>query len=77
MDNSLECHKKALGIDRKIGIKEGEATDLSNIGLIFETHGEKERALKYFEDALKIFTEIGEQKGIEQTKENIKRLKGG
>jgi hypothetical protein len=32
--------------------------------------------LKYYEDALKIFTQIGAQREIEKVKENIKRLKG-
>jgi tetratricopeptide (TPR) repeat protein len=43
-----------LKIHREIGYKQGEASDLGNIGLIYKAKGDLARALKYLQDALKI-----------------------
>ncbi len=76
LNEAFRSFLSALKINKKLGRKKGIAVQINNIGTVFEAKREKEKALRYFEDALRIFTEIGEQKGIEQTKENIKRLKG-
>jgi len=71
----LEYEKKALEIDREIGNRNGEALDLNNIGSIYQSKGERKKALKYYKDALKIFIEIGAQKHTEKVKLNIQNLK--
>lgn len=57
-----------------MGLRLGEANALGNIGLIYKGKGEKEKALKHYENALKIFTEIGAKREIEITERNIQRL---
>ncbi|UCF04394.1 MAG: tetratricopeptide repeat protein, partial [bacterium] len=44
----------ALKIDQEIGYKQGEASDLGNIGLIYKARGELDEALKYLQDALEV-----------------------
>jgi tetratricopeptide (TPR) repeat protein len=63
-----------LKIKREIGYKQGEANSLGNIGLIYEAKGDLDQALKYLNEALKIFEEIGMTVQIEQTKRNIERI---
>ena len=54
LDNALKCHQDALKIDREIGYKQGEASDLGNIGLIYSDKGDLDKALKYLRDAIEI-----------------------
>jgi DNA repair protein RadC len=66
--------KTAEEIDKEIGYKEGEANQLDNIGVIYGTKGDLDQALKYYNEALKIFEEIGMTKQIGIVKGNIERI---
>ena len=55
----LELTKKVSGKDAL----EGKASALGNIGLIYLVKGELDNGLKYLEDALKIYREIGCRQG--------------
>lgn len=55
----LELTKKVVGKDAL----EGKAAALGNIGLIYSGKGELDKALKYFQDGLKIHREIGYRQG--------------
>ncbi len=63
MDKALKYYNDALKIDRGIGYKLGEASDLGNIGLIYKDKEELDKALKYYNDALKMHREIGYKLG--------------
>jgi len=43
-----------MKIHKEIGYKQGEASDLGNIGLIYRDKGDLDSALKYLQDAMKI-----------------------
>ena len=62
-DNALKYHQQALEIDKEIGYKQGEASDLGNIGLIYSDKGDADNALKYHQQALEIDKEIGYKQG--------------
>ena len=49
MKPSLNYYQEALKINRKIGYKEGVATNPGNIGLVYITLGQSEEALKYYQ----------------------------
>ena len=72
----IKYHEKALKINKEIGNRKDEALDLFNIGSTFMKRGERGKALRYYEDALEIFIQIGAQMEIEKIKAIIKRLKG-
>jgi tetratricopeptide (TPR) repeat protein len=50
----LKYLKDALEIHREIGYKQGEASGLGNIGLIYSDKGDLDNALKYLKDAKNI-----------------------
>ena len=52
-----EYTEKALAIQIEIGDKEGEAADYGNLGTVFTSHGEYDKAKKYLDCkcSLKIF----------------------
>ncbi|UCD62731.1 MAG: tetratricopeptide repeat protein, partial [Candidatus Zixiibacteriota bacterium] len=47
----------------EIGYRQGEASDLGNIGLIYKTKGEADEALEYLEQSLEIDREVGYRQG--------------
>lgn len=56
--------------------KISETLDLSNLGLMYHLKGNKDKALDYLNQALKIYKQIGAKKEIEETKRDIQMLKG-
>ena len=58
-DTALQYHQDALKIDREIGYKQGEASDLGNIGIIYSDKGEADTALQYLKDAIEILDRFG------------------
>jgi tetratricopeptide (TPR) repeat protein len=75
LDEALTQYEEAVKIHKDIGFREGEATALGNIGVIYQDKGDLDQALKYLNEALKIFEEIGMPEQIEIVKRNIKRIK--
>ena len=63
-DQALECHKRSLTLFEEIGIKQGIATSLFNIGVIHWRNGELDRALQSFEQSLVLREEIGNKHDI-------------
>ena len=63
-----------MKLDREIGNREGEANALGNIGNVYWVKGELDKALKHYQQALKIFEEIGAVEGIKSAKYNISKL---
>jgi tetratricopeptide (TPR) repeat protein len=62
-DLALDYLTQALTIDKEIGYRQGEATQLGNIGLIYYAMGEAEKTLDYHQQALTIDKEIGYRQG--------------
>ena len=58
-----EYLQKALVIKSEIGDREGEATTYGNLGTVFQSLGQYDKAKKYLQKALIIRTEIGDRKG--------------
>ncbi|KAL9986390.1 hypothetical protein ACROYT_G000533, partial [Oculina patagonica] len=57
-----ECFEKALAIKIKIGDRAGEASCYGNLGNVFQSLGEYNKAKEYYEKALGIIIETGERK---------------
>ena len=58
-----EYLQKALVIKSEIGDREGEATAYGNLGTVFHSLGQYDKAIDYLQKALIIRTEIGDRKG--------------
>ena len=58
-----EYLQKALVIKSEIGDREGEATAYGNLGTVFHSLGQYDKAIEYLQKALIIRTEIGDRKG--------------
>ncbi|MDW8013622.1 MAG: tetratricopeptide repeat protein, partial [Archaeoglobaceae archaeon] len=71
LDLALELHKRNLEFFRKLDDKEGIATALHNIGMIYQLRGEYDLALKCYNEALEIGREIKDKEGIAGTLNNI------
>ena len=59
LDEALKYHKKAMKIDKELGYRQSEATQLGNIGLIYYAKGNTSESLRYHKEALNINKEIG------------------
>ena len=55
--------KKALGVNKEINDKDGEATCYRNLGALFQSVGEYAKAEEYLHKALTIKTDIGDRDG--------------
>ena len=42
----------------------GVASSLNNLGLVYKVQGDYDRALAYYQNALEIFTRIGDNGGV-------------
>ena len=67
-------YQEALLIGKRINDEQGKAIALGNIGLIYQAQGDLDQALKYLNEALKIFEEIGMPEKIGIAKRNIERI---
>lgn len=63
-----------MEIHREIGYREGEASDLGNIGIILKSLGKNTEALHYLSQALEIFEEIGMKRGADIVSAHILEL---
>src|SRR5262249_30264538 len=55
----------------QVGDKEGEATTLNNIGMIYDALGEKAKALDFFNQALPLYRQVGDKGGEAITIVNV------
>jgi len=54
LDNALLYENRSLNLAKELGNKEQEATMLHNIAEIFQTKGEYDKALRYYEESLRL-----------------------
>ena len=54
IDEALRQHNRALIIARELGDNDDIAANLANMATVFSAGGQKEKALEYFQDALKL-----------------------
>ncbi|XP_066025047.1 tetratricopeptide repeat protein 28-like, partial [Pocillopora verrucosa] len=59
-----EYHQKALVIRTEIGDRKGVATTYGNLGTVFHSLGQYDKAKEYHQKALVIRTEIGDREGV-------------
>ena len=58
--------KKALAIDEKLGRQEGMANHYGNLGAIYQTRGELDRAEEMYEKSLALFKAVGAAPKVKQ-----------
>ena len=68
---SIEKYEESLPFSRNAKDRAGEATTLNNIGGIYHSLGEKQKALDYFNQALPISRAAGDSSGEARTLNNI------
>lgn len=54
LDNALLYHNRCLNLAKELGKKDLEAIELNNIALIFDSKGEFDKALNYYQESLKL-----------------------
>jgi len=61
---AIEFHEQALLIDREIGNRKGEGTDLNNLGVCYgDFLGDARKAIEFYEQAFVIDSEIKNKYG--------------
>ncbi|MFH2141181.1 MAG: tetratricopeptide repeat-containing sensor histidine kinase [Bacteroidota bacterium] len=70
-ENAIKYYQKALEINKKLGNKEREATNLNNIGLVYSDIGDITNTLDYHNKALDLRKAIDDKKGISSSLNNI------
>jgi len=70
-NKALKYFNKSLKISKKVNNKEGIATALNNMGIIYHNIGDIPKALEYFNKSLRIQEEIGDLYGVSWTLNNI------
>lgn len=68
---ALNYYQKSLKIQEESGDKDGIASSLNNIALIYDTQSNYPKALDYYERSLKIHEEVGDKDGIADALNNI------
>ncbi len=59
-------YKKALAIDEKLGRQEDMAIHYGNLGNIYQTRGEQDRAEEVYRKALALFKVVGAAPRVKQ-----------
>ena len=52
-----------------------KASDLNNIGKIYDRQGNIDKALKNYEETLEIFNQLGQKQYVDMYEEKIEQLK--
>ncbi|OUL28420.1 hypothetical protein BV372_24965 [Nostoc sp. T09] len=68
---AIEKLQEALFLWQKAGDKKWQATTLNNIGLVYDSLGDKQEALKFYNLALPLSKEVGNKGGVATTLNNI------
>ena len=67
----LGGYEEALAIVRKLGREGKVATYLNNIGGVYKSWGQYDKALKYYEEALAIVRKLGREDNVASSISNI------
>ena len=70
-DQALKFYNQAVPLWRAVADRDGEATTLNNIGMIYTTRGEERKALEYYTQALPLFRAAADGGGEATTVSNI------
>ncbi|MEG5052758.1 MULTISPECIES: tetratricopeptide repeat protein [unclassified Microcoleus] len=73
---AIQKNEEALGLWRKIGDRYQESATLNNIGNIYSSLGDKQKALDYYNQALTLWRTLGERTNEAQTLYNIGEIYG-
>lgn len=65
---------KGLKIDEALGRKEGMAVNYGNLGIIYQTRGELDRAEEMYLKALALFRDVGMEPEIKKTEHYLEAL---
>ena len=68
---AIEKWDEAIPLYREFGHREMEAATLNNIGNVYDSLGEKQKALDYYSRALPIFQAVGDRRGEAATLNRI------
>jgi tetratricopeptide (TPR) repeat protein len=60
-----------LALDKEIGDRRGEGSDLGNLGNAYRNLGQVEKSIQYYEKALAIAQEIGDRRGEGNSLNNL------
>ncbi len=74
MNKAIEYFQQALVISREIDDRQGEESDLGNLGNAYAGLGQVGKATEYYEQALVISREIGDRRGEAICLHNIGEL---
>ncbi len=73
---ALEYYEQSLKIHEEIGDKNGIASSLNGIGVIYNSQGNYPHAMEYYDMSLKLREEVGDKKGIAASLNNIGNIYG-
>ena len=69
-------HKKSLALEEELGRKEGMASDYGNLGIVYRTRGDLDRAEEMYEKSLELFRQVGAAPKIEKVVGWFAELRG-
>ena len=67
----MDYHLQALELTRVLGQRSGQAAAINNVGFIYDSLGEKQKALEHYKQALDIFRALSDRNGEASTLNNI------
>jgi CHAT domain-containing protein/Tfp pilus assembly protein PilF len=70
-EQEREFYNQALPLLRAVGDRGGQATTLTSIGLVYDSLGEKQKALEFYNQALPLRRAVGDRGGEAVTLNNI------
>ena len=68
---AITRYEEALQLYRNIGDRGSEGSTLNNVGFVYQSLGENQKALEYYNQALPVLREAGDRSGEARTLSNI------
>jgi len=59
LDSAIELYEQALAINQEIGSEEGMAYNYANLGIVYQSRGDLDKAKAFWEQTVYLYDSLG------------------